>query len=55
MTKNELQFVMKVLDKIKDPDEYVKKARAYVHKDIAVYEARRGQMKEQYDYDLGDW
>lgn len=51
MTKQELRYVAELLKRIKGPDEHVQKAIAYVNKDLASYEARKGQMKNQYDYD----
>lgn len=51
MTKRELQFIGDLLYKIKDPDEQVAKAISYVNKDLAQYEARKGQLKDQYEYD----
>jgi len=55
MTKQETEYVHKVLTRIKDPDEHVAKALAFVHKDLANFDARRGQLKDQYEYDRGDW
>lgn len=52
MKKSELEYLLKILERIKNGDEHVEKAKAYVKKDIAIYDARRGQMKDNYDYDL---
>ena len=51
MTREELNYVAKILMRIKDPDEHVAKAIAYINKDLAQYNARRGQLKDNYDYD----
>lgn len=51
MTKKELQFIEKILYRIKNRDEQVEKAIAYIYKDLAQYAARKGQLMEQYDYD----
>lgn len=51
MTKRELEYVLKLLGRIKDTDPHVAKAVAYLKKDLAQYEARRGQLREQYDTD----
>lgn len=55
MTVKELQYVMKILERIKDPDEHIEKAKAYIDKDLKVYAARRGQLKDQYESNFGDW
>jgi len=51
MTKQQLIYVREIINKIKEPDEHVAKAIAYINKDLAEYAARRGQLKDQYDYD----
>jgi len=51
MTKEQLLYVRKILSIITPQDEHVRKAVAYVEKDIAQFDARRGQMKEQYEAD----
>lgn len=51
MTKKELQHVKTVLQRIKNSDEHVAKAVAYVDKDLAQYAARRGQLRDTYNYD----
>lgn len=53
MTIKELEYIMKVLDRIKDPDEHILKAKAYVEKDLAIYAARKGQLRDQYESDMG--
>lgn len=56
MTKKELLYVSKVLNRIKPLDEHIMKAIKYIEKDLASYEAMRGQLKDQYEYDSrGDW
>jgi len=54
MNKRELQHVALILSRIKDPDGKVKRALALVRKDIASYDARKGQLRESYDADLHD-
>jgi hypothetical protein len=54
MTRLELNYILKVLNRIKEPDEHVYKAKAFIKKDIANYNARRGQLKEVYETDY-DW
>lgn len=49
MTKKELLFIAKLLSLIKGPDEQVAKAIAYVNKDLAQYDARRGQLLDSYE------
>jgi hypothetical protein len=49
MTKKQLEFVRDLLQRIKPQDEQVQKALAYVNVDIKQYEARRGQLREQYE------
>ena len=51
MTRIELNHLLKVLSKIKNPDAQVEKAIALVNKDIANYNSRKGQFKDLYDYD----
>lgn len=55
MNRKELQYIETVLTHIKDPDGKVAKALALVRKDLAAYEARRGQLREIYDLDGLDW
>lgn len=52
MNRRELDHVKKVLEHIKIPDEQVRKALAFVDKDIAIYEARRGSLRDQYEVDI---
>lgn len=49
MTRRELEYVLKVLSRIKDPDAHVFKAVVFVQKDLATYDARRGQLRDTYD------
>lgn len=51
MTRKELEDVLKVLGRIKEPDEFIARAISYINKDLAHYNARKGQLKEQYEYD----
>lgn len=49
MTRKELDYIKTILEHIKDSDGHIAKVIAYVNKDIAQYEARRGQLKDEYD------
>ena len=49
MTRIELEFILKILNHIKEPDERIEKAKAFILKDIASYNARRGQLKDNYE------
>lgn len=51
MTKDQLKYLLRILDRVKPDDEHIKKARAYVLKDLAQYDARKGQMRDNYDYE----
>ncbi len=55
MTRRELDYVLKILEHIKDPDVHVQKAIAFVKKDIATYDARRGQLRDQYEENSFGW
>ena len=52
MTKEECKQIKKVLERIKDPDGHVKQAIAACDRQLAVYEAKLGQMKENYETDF---
>jgi len=49
MTRKECEDVLKVLDRIKDPDPHVLKARLIVAKQLEEYDSRKGQLREQYE------
>lgn len=49
MTIKELEYVKKVLTRVSPRDEHVEKALAYIEKDLKIYAARHGQLREQYD------
>lgn len=51
MTKKELKIVRSVLERVKPLDGHVSQALALIAKDIAAYDARKGQLLDQYDYD----
>lgn len=51
MTIKELRFIDNLLARIQPQDEQVKKAQAYVNKDLAIFAARKGQLKEMYERD----
>lgn len=49
MTRLECNHLLLVLNKIKNPDEHVILAIKTVEKQLAIYDACKGAMKE-YDY-----
>lgn len=51
MTKKELQLVLKILERIKEPDGHVQEAIHSVKKNIAVFESKRGQLRDMYEFD----
>lgn len=56
MTRKELEDVLKVLGRIKQRDPHVLKAVFIINKNIQEFNARKGQLKEQYDVDdVGPW
>lgn len=55
MTRAELDYLKKILTRIKNPDAHVEKAIAFVDKDIALYNSRRGQLRDQYEVDERYW
>lgn len=55
MNKKELQFVEAVLTRCTPLDSKVAHALALVRKDLSAYEARRGQLQEQYEFDSRDF
>jgi len=50
MRKIDLIKLRIVLEKIKEPDAAVKEVLAAVNKDIAIYDIRKGQIKDEYEY-----
>ena len=55
MTKKELETILKVLGKIKEPDARVLEAIFIVNKNIENYNARKGQLRDSYETDSGPW
>jgi hypothetical protein len=56
MTKKELEYIQKILMRTYPKDVHLEKALAYISKDIAQYNARKGQLTEQYKHDIRqDW
>jgi hypothetical protein len=53
MIKKDLEFVKKLLERIKPQDEQVLKALSFINRDLAIFESRRGQLKDQYESDWG--
>jgi hypothetical protein len=54
MNKKELQFVELILSRCKPCDTKIAKALALVRKDLACYDARKGQLRESYEHDSFD-
>lgn len=54
MNKKELQYLEQVLVRCTPLDSKIAKALALVRKDLACYEARKGQLRESYEADLND-
>jgi hypothetical protein len=54
MNRKELEYIEQILSRVKDQDDKVARALALVRKDIACYQARRGQLRESYEADLHD-
>ncbi len=52
MTRKELQTVLKVLEKIKNPDSWVQECIHTIKRDIERYNKRRGQLREMNDYEI---
>ena len=56
MNRKELEHIKKVLEHIKNPNEQVALAMAYVEKDIKNYDSRRGQIRRETDsFDYGPY
>lgn len=52
MTKKEYQLLLKVLEKIKNPDTYVIECKHNVERELMRFERMKGQLKEMGDYDI---
>ena len=55
MTVKELQVVERLLLRCQPQDAHVAQALALVRKDLAAYEARKGQLREMYEPEEGRW
>jgi hypothetical protein len=55
MTRKELEHIQTVLNKIKNPDGNVIKALAYVEKNLRIFDACKGQIKDNYEIDTIPW
>ena len=49
MTRRELSYLKKLLERVQPQDAHVAKALALVNKDLAAYDARVGQLRDTYD------
>ena len=54
MTRKECEHILKVLNKITNPDGNVIKAKAYIEKQLKIYDACRGLIEDRYITGL-DW
>lgn len=52
MTRKELDLLLKVLQKIKNPDTYVIECIHNVKGDLLVYDRRKGQLHEMADFEI---
>lgn len=50
MKREDLDFIAKLLGKIRPQDAQVAKALSFVQRDLAIYDARRGQLLEEQEY-----
>lgn len=48
MKKADLEYIKKLLERIKPQDEHVAKAIAFVERDLSIYNSKRGQIKDMY-------
>lgn len=55
MTRKETEDVLWVLSKINNPDARVAKAKAICEKQLAHFDAMRGQLKDEVDDDYFLW
>lgn len=55
MTRIELNYLKKLLQRIKPRDQHVYKALALVEKDLANYDSKQGQMKDTYESENYPW
>lgn len=55
MTIKELEYVKKVLERITPQDQHVAKALVFVDKDLKIYAARQGQLRDNYESREGFW
>lgn len=49
MTRKEVNHLIKVLERIKDPDVHIHHALVICNKQLALYDKTKGQLKEQYE------
>lgn len=49
MTRVECNHIKRILIRIKPQDEQVALAISYIDKQLAIYDAQRGQIKDQYE------
>ena len=51
MTKKEFQLLLKVLEKIKNPDTYVSECKHNVERELDRFERMKGQLRDMGEYD----
>jgi hypothetical protein len=55
MTRKDLNYIKSLLMRTKPMDEHVIKAISFIDRDIAIFDAHSGQLKEMYSYDADDY
>ena len=55
MTRKEVEDVLNVLKRIKEPDGRVVRAIAHCERQVKIYDSMVGQLKEQYETQESWW
>lgn len=55
MKREDLEFIKKLLSKVTPQDVQVAKALSFINRDLAIYDARQGQLLDQVDDDYYRW
>ena len=55
MTRKECEYIKKILQSIRPEDERVQLGIVYVDKQLAIFNAQRGQIKDQREADYSNW
>lgn len=51
MNRLELEKLLRILDKIKNPDSYVIECKHTIRRDLERFNQRKGQLRETYEID----